>query len=281
VNVDFARLFSMGGFEALRVLRAHQRHNPGVAIRDIAVLSVRVEADVASLDFEAAFALAEIVADGHVAPDGVGFYQYCIEAVVLARHPTWAKMMTYGRQKFVQKLSRDEQQCFRGAGLLEDPPSWPVIAWWDRVTNRVRLAGDQLKLERARKAEELSLIHETSRLRELGITLPPRWTAIEDNQAGYDIHSYDKGIVEPTARLIEVKSTIASPLRFMLTRHEWDQAVKFGTAYHFHVWDMTANPPRLFERTAAAIAPHVPSDNEKGKWKIAEIPIGVAPCASS
>jgi len=264
----------MGGFEALRVLRTHQRLNPGVAIRDIATLSIRVDADAGALDFEAAFALAEIFSDVHIAHDGVVFYQHCIEAVVIRRQPTWAKMMTYGRQKFVQKLSRDEQQCFRGAGLLEDPPSWPVIAWWDRVTSQVRLAGDQAKLERARKAEQLSLEHEAMRLQSMGIVRPPRWTAIEDNQAGYDIHSYDPGAVEPTARLIEVKSTIASPLRFMLTRHEWEQALKFGAAYHFHVWDMAVIPPRLFERTAAVITPHVPSDNDKGRWRIAEIPVG-------
>jgi hypothetical protein len=77
----------------------------------------------------------------------------------------------------------------------------------------------------------------------------------------------------PTNRLIEVKSTIASPIRFYLTRNEWEKALNFGDAYHFHIWDLQANPPRLYQRTVADIAPHVPTDNEKGRWKDAEIPV--------
>lgn len=101
----------------------------------------------------------------------------------------------------------------------------------------------------------------------------PQWVAIEDNTAGYDVLSYDPGIVQPLNRLIEVKSTIASPLRFQLTRHEWEHACKFGPSYHFHIWDLQAPPYRLYERSAAEIAPHIPKDNEKGRWKLAEIPV--------
>ncbi len=265
----------MGAFEALRVLRIQQRLSPGLTIQQVAGLVARVDADSAGLDFEAAFELHGLTEHCDATQEGLGFYQKCIETIVLTQQPTWAKMMTYGRQKFAQKLSRDEQQCFRSAGLLDENPDWAVIGWWDRVTGQVRLFNDQERLIRARKAEHLSYQHEERRLKKLGITLTPRWTAIEDNQAGYDIHSYDPGAVLPTARLIEVKSTISSPLRFQLTRHEWDQALKVGAAYHFHVWDMAVEPARLFERTAAQIAPHVPSDNEKGRWKNAEIPVGV------
>jgi len=41
----------------------------------------------------------------------------------------------------------------------------------------------------------------------LEIARAPRWTAIEDNAAGYDILSYVAGTVEPTSRLIEVKGS--------------------------------------------------------------------------
>ena len=75
--------------------------------------------------------------------------------------------------------------------------------------------------------------------------------------------------------MIEVKSTVSSPLRFILTRNEWDHAVKAGAAYLFHVWDMTMKPPMMHERTVAQVAPHIPSDNEKGKWKTADIPLGI------
>jgi hypothetical protein len=65
-----------------------------------------------------------------------------------------------------------------------------------------------------------------------------------------------------------------SPLRFIVTRNEWEQAEKFGPAYLFQVWDMQKAPPVLYERTSEQVAAHIPSDNEKGKWKTAEIPLG-------
>lgn len=74
--------------------------------------------------------------------------------------------------------------------------------------------------------------------------------------------------------MIEVKSTVISPLRFIVTRNEWEQAEKFGPAYVFHVWDMQKTPPVLYERPSAQVAMHIPSDNENGKWKTAEIPLG-------
>ena len=86
--------------------------------------------------------------------------------------------------------------------------------------------------------------------------------------------SYDLGEAGPIGRMIEVKSTTASPLRFIVTRNEWEQALKIGAAYIFHVWDMDKAPPILYERNSAEIAPHIPADNENGKWKTAEIPLG-------
>lgn len=76
---------------------------------------------------------------------------------------------------------------------------------------------------------------------------------------------------EVTNKLIEVKSTISSPLRFFVTRNEWKQAEKVGSAYLFHIWDMTKEPPILHKRLTPEIAPHIPTDNEKGAWNIAEI----------
>ena len=95
--------------------------------------------------------------------------------------------------------------------------------------------------------------------------------SIEDNTAGYDIQSFDPGTEGPVARLIEVKSTIASPLRFWLTRNEWETAKKFGAAYSFHIWDLQG--PQLHERTANEILPHIPTDNERGRWANVEYPI--------
>jgi Domain of unknown function (DUF3883) len=271
-NVEFARLFSMSAFEGLRSLRRYQIFHSDLALSEVASLVAHVESDGATYDFEAALALAEIVSVAK-AEDATAFYQSCIEAAVLRFQPIWVRIVTFGRKKLVQKLSRDEAQCFREAGLLIDPPSGEVIAWWDRLAAAARVAADQVRLERARIAERLSLEHEIKRLKALGIDRIPVWISIEDNTAGYDIQSYDLGPREPTNRLIEVKSTIASPIRFRLTRHEWDQACGYGASYHFHIWDLKAEPPRLHQRTVEDVRSHIPSDNNRGRWENAEIPI--------
>ena len=261
----------MSAFEGLRLLRLHQVSYPKLGLTDLAELVRRVEPDGGSHDFDAAFQLHPIVASTAVAGEVPGFYQHCIEAAIPTFRPLWGRIITLGRSVFVQKLSRDETQCFRSAGLLEDPPTRGIIAWWDRVAAIARLRSDQEKMARAREAEEMSLRHEAKRLAELGLELTPVWMSIEDNTAGYDIQSFDRGVGGPVARLIEVKSTIASPLRFWLSRNEWETAKKIGPAYYFHIWDLQG--PRLYERTVDDILPHIPTDNERGKWANALIPV--------
>jgi hypothetical protein len=253
-GADFLRLFSMSAFEGLRSIRRHQSSHPDIALPELAHLVSRVDSDGATYDFEAALRLSEIVAIRASADDAVIFYQHCIESVVLHYQPIWVRIIALGRKKLIQKLSRDETQCFREAGLLIEPPTLEIIAWWDRVAAAARAAADQIKLERARIAEQLSLEHEVKRLKAIGIERRPIWISVEDNTAGYDILSYDPNPVEATNRLIEVKSTIASPLRFRLTRHEWETACSFGKPYHFHIWDLRAQPPRLHQRSSEDIA---------------------------
>jgi hypothetical protein len=261
----------MSAFEGLRVLRIYAPLHPHLSLPELAELVGSVGAANTGLDFVAAIALAPIIPIEVPAEDAQIFYRDCIANVVVHHRPIWMKVMKLGRQKFIQKVSRDEEQCFRGAGLLVDPPDIEVIRWLDKVTGRIRSYLDALNLERARQAEQLTLIHEGGRLQGLGIAEKPKWVAVEDNTAGYDVLSYDVGSVEPTARLIEVKSTIISPVRFMLTRREWEQARRSGDSYHFHIWHMESGGNRLFERSAADIAPHVPSDNQRGMWTNAEI----------
>lgn len=270
-GVDFSRVFAMSAFEGLRALRLRRPHYPALSLSNLADLVRKVDPDGGGHDYEAAFHLDPIVITSAPATAAPGFYQHCIEAAIPAFCPLWGRIITLGRRKFVQKLSRDEVQCFRSAGLLEDPPTDGVISWWDRVAGVARLQADQARLARAREAEHMSLLHEARRLAMLGINTPPVWMSIEDNTAGYDIQSFDTGAEGPIVRLIEVKSTIASPLRFRLTRHEWETAKKFGMAYFFHIWNLQG--PQLHERTVADILPHIPSDHEQGRWENAEIPV--------
>ena len=108
-----------------------------------------------------------------------------------------------------------------------------------------------------------------------GIERQPRWTGLDDNTKGYDVQSFERAGNTIVNKLIEVKSTVASPLRFRLTRNEWEQACRFGSSYVFHIWDMQKNPPLLYVRTVDQVAPHVPTDGEKGRWKDVEIPVGI------
>ena len=258
----------MSTFEALRMIRIYRSHHMGLPTPELVLLIRRI--DATAYDFDAGIHLDSLLGPDVTPSDPIGFYQACIE-VIIYRQPIWAKTIGLGRRKFSQKLSRDEQQCFRSARLLDDPAAPSVVAWWDRVTGVLRLSADQEKLRRARAAERLSLEHETHRLQNVGIKREPIWMAVDDNTAGYDVLSYDVGPYEPINRLIEVKSTIASPLRFFLTRNEWETAIKFGDRYIFHIWDLTSSC--LHERTVAQIAPHIPTDNEKGRWANAEIPV--------
>jgi hypothetical protein len=275
-EIPFDRLFSMSSFEGLRLIRREMAANTTVSIQDIPKIILKVEPNAHTLDIEAAFYLHSIV-DVNSPFQGIEFYRNCISAVIVITLPAWAKLITLGRTRFIQKLYGDEyrdvKSLFRQAGLLHSPPTIEDISWWDHVSGRVRLEGDRLKLERARVAEHLSLELERKKMLAQGIEVEPKWVAIEDNTAGYDVLSYNKTDYGIANKLIEVKSTIASPLRFYITRNEWEHALEVGSAYWFHIWNMQTNPPFLYEKSSADIAPHIPKDNEKGKWKIAEIPV--------
>lgn len=264
----------MSAFEGVRAIRIQLESTQEKNIETTIAVIKSTEADANTFDFEAAKVLLGIV-DNSVPPYGRNFYQHCIHCVVLTQQPIWAKLMTLGRKRFVKKLDRDEQNIFREAGLLVEPPNDFVIDWWDSITGLIRLESDKLKLNQARQAEKLTLMYEAERLSKKNISVKPIWTAIEDNTAGYDILSYSKNEYGLINKLIEVKSTIASPLRFYLTRNEWNHAIKFGENYFFHIWDMQKNPPNLFIKTIDEIKPHIPVDSEKGVWKTAEIPVNL------
>lgn len=273
-GVSTRRLFSMPAFEGLRQLRVCLQENPSNEIQAAIDIVSAVEADAATFDLEASIELHELVsADCFL--DGHSFYRECIAAVVITKQPIWAKQMLNGRKRFVSKLNdEDDKSMFEAGGLLLDPPTTEIIDWWDSISGKVRLAKDSIKNAQARLAESLSMQYEQNRLLEIGIELQPEWTGFEDNFAGYDVLSYDEGEYSPRNKLIEVKSTTASPLRFFVTRNEWETALKYSDSYFFHVWDMDKDPAILYEKTADDILPHIPSDNEKGKWALAQIPLG-------
>ncbi len=277
-TLPFSRLFSMPAFEGLRILRIHIEQRPQDAPEALITVIRRIEADAHSYDLDAALALHEMVTKD--APfHGVKFYRVCLASVLLKETPEWAKLITLGRGRFIKRLRaqefRDIRSLFRQAQLLDEPPGDDDVAWWDDLQAHVRTRQNVEAMRRARFAEQLTLQREASLLQKQGIEARPRWMSIEDNTVGYDVLSYSKGEFGLLNKLIEVKSTIASPLRFNVSRNEWNEAVDFGDAFIFHVWDLQQNPPILYERTVAQIALHIPKDSNKGKWTNALIPVGI------
>lgn len=275
--MDFDRLFTISAFEGLRLMRTVIALVPEVTIDACPDALIAHSPQAKDYDLDAAKELHPLVA-ADAPHENVLFYRECILAALLLKMPAFAKLMTLGRGRFIKRIKgddyRDIRSVFREAKLLEDPPSGDDISWWDAVQGRVRLNFDQERLVRARHAESLSLASEQRELVKLGIAKSPVWMAIDDNTVGYDVLSYRPTSIGESNLLIEVKSTIASPLRFIITRNEWENADQVGDAYIFHVWDMDKYPPILHVRTVDQIRPHIPADNEKGKWKTAEIPVG-------
>lgn len=271
--ISTERLFSLPSFEGLRLIRIYAEKQPDLDTTNLLELIENVEPDGASLDLEASAYLDTLV-EADCPLEGPLFYQICIKIVLIRHQPLWAKSMRQGRKRFVKTLDKNDQDIFFAAGLMQDPPPTEIVAWWDTVASHARLLSDADKMEQARSAEKLTIEHERERLANLGIRKEPAWMGLDDNFAGYDVLSYDFGEHGIVSKMIEVKSTTASPLKFILTRNEWEQAKKVGASYIFHIWDMAQFPPILHVRTVDEISPHIPSDNKKGKWGTTAIPVG-------
>lgn len=265
--------FSVGSFEALRSLRVQAVQLPELTLEDLSELIRKVDPDSGGLEFESAFKLDALIPVNAPCDVPHHFYRACVFQILIQNDHRLGRLITLGRERFVSLLDRDEQQCFRAARLMESPPDDEIVEWWDGLSGHMRRQNEEQKQGRGRVAERLTVDHETKRLKDIGLTLVPRWVAVDDNTAGYDVLSYEQGEVAPVARLIEVKSSIASPLRFFVSRNEWRKAVEVGEAYLFHIWDMNAEPPRLHLRTVAQVTPHIPADQEKGEWATAVIPL--------
>lgn len=272
VGILTERVFALPCFEGLRLYRRYSNEYPGLPTPELLSLIDEVEADAHTLDMEASVYLSKLV-EPECPLDGHGFYQACIKGVLTIHNPIWAKLMRQGRSRFIKRLNPNDRDVFAAAGLLESPAPMHVVTWWDTVSGFARLTSDHEKMAQGRAAEMLTLEYERARLKRIGITREPAWPGLDDNFAGYDVLSYDHGPTGEINRLIEVKSTTVSPLRFIITRNEWNKAKRAGSRYVFHVWDMKPEKPVLYERNVEDVEPHIPGDNGKGSWKHAEIPV--------
>jgi len=267
------RILSLACFEGLRLLRSYRSRYPDRKAGELIELITKIETDAPDLDFASGLFLDDLI-DRDSSMDGIHFYQLCIKSILLKHRPSWSRTMRHGRRRFLNSIDSNYRDVFSAAGLLDDPLLPNVVAWWDDISGHSRLFSDQNKMERGRSAEMLTIEFEKQRLAELGIDKTPEWPGLDDNFAGYDVLSYDLDGESVVNQLIEVKSTTASPLRFFVTRNEWEQAQKAGDSYIFHIWDMAKQSPILHVRTLRHIEPHMPSDSGKGQWTLALVPVG-------
>lgn len=201
------------------------------------------------------------------------FYRNCITAVVIRERPTRARNVRQGRQRFIDNLQPDERSVFETALVSGAGPLIDLVHWWNDLCGKIRAQIGLDCMVQARDAEMLTIKLELTRLNAAGVDKEPEWPGLDNNYAGYDVLSWrvTGNYLQPL--LIEVKSTTASPLRFKVTRNEWKTAVNAGDRYIFHIWDMTKSPEVLYTKTVAEVRVHIPVNQEKGQWDIAEIPL--------
>ena len=261
--------FRMSAFTAAIGIRRYLRDHPNTPVEDVALALRRSDADFTGADFSGGLKLCSYL------PEEIDFFdvqasvRHALSLLIETHRPWWLKLIPYGRQRLATALTKDELQTFRSAALYHPQPSPAVVAWWDHMAAIARATQDEYLTEQGRRAELLSFNRETNRLMEEGIDAVPIWTALDDNEAGYDIKSYNRTLYGLTNLLIEVKSSTKFPPRIVLTRNEWQAAKKYASAYIFHVWCFPAE--KLTIRTVQEISAHIPEDTGSGRWQEVEI----------
>jgi hypothetical protein len=271
------RQFTMSALSAVIAIRRYLDTHPDATAVAAATAIRRTDADFAGSDFHTAQELHKILPANLVFRTYHTDLQECLAFLILKHRPWWIRAAPFGRERVATAVGRgedegrDELQSLRAAGLFDDPVTEEVVRWWDRLSRAVRTDLADHLLVQGREAERLSMEYERARLSSAGIARQPRWVSIDDNGAGFDIHSYDRGAVEPVNRLIEVKSSSRSPPRIILTKGEWNAALRYGAAYIFHIWQLPAKT--LIEKTVQDIARHIPIDQSGGSWLQVEIEV--------
>jgi hypothetical protein len=260
----------MSALNGLLAIRRYSIAHPHILLPEVVTAIRHVSVDDAYHNYEAAAVLHGLVTQlKGLETDIPAFYREILTALVKEMKPWWVRLSPSGRDRVKAAMSANEQQCFDAAGLFSQPPTTEILRWWDALAHEVRAKDDARLLEQGRAAEQLTMEYEIQRLAGLGISNRPRWMSLDDNSAGYDVHSYNKGSVEPVAKLIEVKSTVRMPREIFISRNEWKTALDMAPNYYFHIWALPEK--HLIELTPSAIEPSIPSDHGAGSWQVVKV----------
>jgi hypothetical protein len=262
-------LFSMSAFNGLLAVRRYLLIHSATSMPDVVLTLKRLSPDDAYHDYETAILLNSFLPQDVDHSDIAVFFRQTLSVAIQRASPWWTRLASYGRNRLRAALTENEQQCFEAAHLFSPAPSSEILKWWDALAQDARAAENDRRLAQGREAELLTISYETDRLSRLGITTPPRWIALDDNNAGYDVHSFDPGPVAPIAKLIEVKSCAREDREIFLTQNEWNTALERAPHYRFHIWFLPEQS--LIELTTEDLAPHVPRDCGTGRWQTVRI----------
>jgi hypothetical protein len=269
VVIDSAEpLCSMSAFTGLLAIRSFRASHPDISLTE-AVQALKKLSDSAYHDYDKAVALDEWLSAEADHANPATFFRQILSALIAETQPWWLRVAVTGRKRLEALLKPNELQCFESSGLLTELPGSDVVEWWDNLARHVRSEIEAKKLLQGRTGEQLTLAYEKARLQSLGISEMPRWTALDDCTAGYDIHSFDSGSVGPISKLIETKSTIRRPPEIFLTRNEWEIAVERAPNYYFHVWLLPEES--LIELKPEDLTADIPLNQGSGLWEVTRV----------
>lgn len=219
--------------------------------------------DLSHHDYERARALFPLI--GHLTFEDLPHdLRAALDLMLISFPPAWYSAFAFGRERVIQLLPPNSVQLFRDAGLLVSRPNAQIVGWWDKWAAAARSRREERQTLSGRAAEERSLEFETLRLAAAGCPHVPRWIALDDAAAGYDIASFDlnDNVWVPCA--IEVKSNASGRCQFYLSRNEYNTCVRLGDGYRVHVWLADGDHPRIV--AGSDLIRFAPGDGRASTW---------------
>jgi hypothetical protein len=195
-------------------------------------------------------------------PTPIAALREMVMQLALELKPSWMRLAVRGRTAVLEYAPPEVVQCLTESGLGRST-DLATVCWWDRFSGAGRSGTDQKRLEEGRRGERLS--YEYERLR---TGFEPRWVALENSGAGYDLLSVVSR-TDSTPSIIEVKTTTEtwSSGKFWLTRNEWTILSQSEHA-RLHLWSVDGGFVWFCVVEAQGLSTHIPFDQGAGTWEV-------------
>ncbi len=224
-----------------------------------------------SFDYDGAFDVAEDYGWEVFSADSDTGVAFRLTLTNLLEHtrPVWVRVLPAGRRRVVSSLDDDALQCLEIADLLGY--EYEAVAWWDRLAALGRLWDEEARVAIGRDAEKRAMARE--RLLLAGTGKDPRWVAIEDNGAGYDIQTWRPragagGDGSLSEHHVEVKGSSLTGI-VHLSRGEWEFAIANADHWEMQVWLSGTDEPGVLG--VDDLRSHIPDNRGEGRWAEVEI----------